>query len=1002
MEYHRMCLNRKVIIASLLILGASVFSGPAYGADSPLALEWERVIGGAADDWGVCVQTTTDGGFIVGGTTHSYGAGECDAYLVKIDSKGEEVWPTARTFGGSMYEVCHWLQETRDGGYILVGATSSFGAGSHDVYVVKTDADGIEQWYRTYGGSGSDMGAYIEATSDGGYIIAGWTHSYSNSDDVYVIKIDVSGNMLWDCRFGGHSWDYASSVREVGDGFIIVGETSSYGTGGDVLWAKIDLNGTLLNPYPLAIGGAGREIGTRLRLSADGQCIVPGWTSSFGAGGWDAYLLKTDLSGVVEWQKAYGGSENDFGSDVIVYGDGGYAVLGYTASSGAGGYDICVVRTNSGGEEIGSATLIGKSGDEYGYCMTSTPDGGLVIAGMTNSEGGGGFDIYVAKLREACEPSGVVCEPGDVVVAGYVQRDVRVYDGETGAYKGVLIPPQPYAMGGLAFGPDGNLYATMHGGDKVVRLDMNTRQLTDFVIGDSGGLDGPAGLTFGPDGDLYVASNHTRQILRYDGCTRTFKEVVPSLPELTPSAPNGVAFGPDGNLYTTWGQPTNKVIRYNMRTGVVDDFVPSVAGELLHPVGLAFAWPQQLYVVSQENDRVITYGAEDGQHVSSIVPTSIPFDDPQWIAKGPEGVLYVNGHLSGNVVRIQIQDGACTEFIKELDHPCGLAVVPPAHCPPVVDAGENVQILSSEQPGTVISGTASDADGDQLEYRWMEAEAVLLDWTAVPETSQCNLELADLVPLATGNHTLTLEVREFGATDSPVSDTMILTVENSPPEAVPAPNSQIVEIGIDPIVVVADVADFDGDMLGYEWKKGMDVLAGGTIATPAGGGAVPIPALCIEPGDPRFPLGTHAIELVVDDGTNTAVSATVTVCVQDSQAPSISPLPSVTILWPPNHELQPVTIVAYAFDNGGGAITLSVGVESSQPPDATADGATIPDYYVDSIDHAGGIIELRLRSERAGTGDGRTYTITITATDESLNSSVAIVTIRAPHDKRKK
>ena len=266
------------------------------------------------------------------------------------------------------------------------------------------------------------------------------------------------------------------------------------------------------------------------------------------------------------------------------------------------------------------------------------------------------------------------CEPGDVAVAGLTQRDVRLYDGDTGAYKGVLIAPQAHAMGAMAFGPDGSLYASMHEADKVVRLDIGTRQLTDFVAAGIGGLDGPAGLAIGPDGDLYVASNHTRQILRYDGSTGAFKNVVLSQPQLAPSAPNGVAFGPDGHLYSTWGQYQNKVIRYNVQTGSVEDFIPSGSGELVHPMGLAFASAQRLYVVSWENDRVNVYSSADGHFIGYISANGIPFDDPQWISQGPDGSLYVNGHLSGNVVKIQ--DDTCTPFISGLVYPCAIAVAP--------------------------------------------------------------------------------------------------------------------------------------------------------------------------------------------------------------------------------------------------------------------------------------------------------------------------------------
>ncbi len=190
--------------------------------------------------------------------------------------------------------------------------------------------------------------------------------------------------------------------------------------------------------------------------------------------------------------------------------------------------------------------------------------------------------------------------------------------------------------------------------------------------------------------------------------------------------------------------------------------------------------------------------------------------------------------------------------------------------------------------------------------------------------------------------------------------------------------------------------------MSYEWLKGSELLASGTIETVQGGGTVTIPDLDISAGDPGFPVGSYEIELRISDGTNDPVSAFVSVDVIDTTAPSLSPLPSVTILWPPNHSLVPVTIQANAFDNGGGTINLDVAVASSEPPDTTGDGSTIPDYYIDSVVSGTGVIELRLRSERSGKGDGRTYTITITATDTIGNSSIAEVKILAPHDKRKK
>ena len=319
--------------------------------------------------------------------------------------------------------------------------------------------------------------------------------------------------------------------------------------------------------------------------------------------------------------------------------------------------------------------------------------------------------------------------------------------------------------------------------------------------------------------------------------------------------------------------------------------------------------------------------------------------------------------------------------------------------PPVAEAGEDLVILSADQLLTVIHGIGTDPDDDPLTYRWLEGVEVILDWAPVGAVGEADLDLAPLPYLSLGAHTLTLEVNDG---EEIASDSMVLTVENSPPEPQPAPSYQVVELGFDPIVIVADVSDFDGDNVSYQWLKAQEELDSGSVATTQGGGAVPIPDLDLPAGDPRFPLGLNQVDLVVNDGVNLPVTETVTVEVSDTTAPTLAPIPSVTMLWPPNHTLRPVTIWANAADNGGGAITLAVDVQSNEPLDGGGDGSTETDYYIDSIDNSTGEIQLRLRAERSGSGEGRVYTITITANDESSNQSVATVEIRVPHDRGKK
>jgi len=322
---------------------------------------------------------------------------------------------------------------------------------------------------------------------------------------------------------------------------------------------------------------------------------------------------------------------------------------------------------------------------------------------------------------------------------------------------------------------------------------------------------------------------------------------------------------------------------------------------------------------------------------------------------------------------------------------------------PTADAGPEVAIYTSEQAVTTVMGVAYHTNPEaSLEYRWLEGETELQTWTAVGLFGAASLNLAAPVPaLPIGPHTLTLEVSDGMLT---ASDTMTLTVSNTPPEAQLAPTSQVVEISLDEICLTAEVADFDGDELSYQWRKGEMELASGTIDTPADGSVVPLTELVIPANDPRFLLGIHEIQLVVQDGTNPPLTLTATVEVKDTTSPTLAPLASTTMLWPPNGSLRPVTIWAHAIDNGGGLITLTVNVQSNETESCCGhcSRCTQPDWYIDAINNDTGEIQLRLRAERSGRGDGRIYTITVTATDQSMNQSSAAVEVRVPHDRRKK
>jgi len=197
---------------------------------------------------GYSVEQTQDGGYIIAGYTYSFGAGEEDAdvYLIKTDAYGNVEW--TKTYGGSSYDYGNSVQQTQDGGFIIAGATYSFGAGGCDVYLIKTDAYGNVEWTNTYGGSDYDGGYSVQQTKDGGYIIAGYTCSFGASGcDVYLIKTNANGNVEWTKTYGGSDLDKGYSVQQTQDGgFIIAGYTYSFGAGGaDVYLIKTDANGNV-------------------------------------------------------------------------------------------------------------------------------------------------------------------------------------------------------------------------------------------------------------------------------------------------------------------------------------------------------------------------------------------------------------------------------------------------------------------------------------------------------------------------------------------------------------------------------------------------------------------------------------------------------------------------------------------------------------------------------------------------------------------------------------
>jgi parallel beta-helix repeat protein len=254
--------------------------------------EWNRTFGGPSYDYGSSVQLTTDGGYIIASSTASFGAGSWDVWLLKVAANGTEEWN--RTFGGPSADYGSSVQLTTEGSYIIAGETASFGAGEMDVWLLKVAANGTEEWNRTFGGPSSDYGSSVQLTTDGGYIVAGETESFGAGDeDVWLLKTAANGTEEWNRTFGGASEDSGSSVQQTPEGgYIIAGSTLAPSADNCDVWLiKTGADGT--EEWNRTFGVSIEDRGLSVQQTADGGYIIAGFTASFVDSG-DVWLLKVE------------------------------------------------------------------------------------------------------------------------------------------------------------------------------------------------------------------------------------------------------------------------------------------------------------------------------------------------------------------------------------------------------------------------------------------------------------------------------------------------------------------------------------------------------------------------------------------------------------------------------------------------------------------------------------------------------------------------------------
>ncbi|HEU4716280.1 MAG TPA: T9SS type A sorting domain-containing protein [Bacteroidia bacterium] len=349
---------------------------------------FEMTYGTSGSEDAYPMEALPDGGFILAGSSWGNGAGGKDVMLVRTDSLGNLLW--SKQYGGSGDETALYIIRLSDGGFAVCGESFSDDVNG-DAFLFRTDSLGNLSWWKNYGAANYDIAYSVVELHDGNLAISGLTETTPSQYDAFVAETDATGDTLWTQTIGGPGIDHAVQMIETSDDAILFcGKSLSYGAGScDCFLVKIDENGDTL--WTKTIGGAGWDESMDVIERPDGFAICGGTTSS-GSGSYDFLLMKTDLSGNLQWAKTYGGAKIEASYCIIDVAGTGYAFAGYTETFGPGhsrGTDSAnamLILTDYSGDTIWAASYGGLLKEEC-FSVRQTHSGGYAIAGYTGSFG---------------------------------------------------------------------------------------------------------------------------------------------------------------------------------------------------------------------------------------------------------------------------------------------------------------------------------------------------------------------------------------------------------------------------------------------------------------------------------------------------------------------------------------------------------------------------------------------------------------------------------------
>jgi parallel beta-helix repeat protein len=357
---------------------------------------WTKTYGGVETDIIESMIQSSDGGFILTGYTESSGNGSYDLWIVKTDSAGDEIW--SQTYGGIDMEQGFSILELPSGDLLVTGSTSSIGAGYKDVWLLKTDATGNEIWNQTYGGADQEFGKKIILTNDGGYAILASTNGLGSGEyDIWLIKTDADGIEEWSTTYGGFSRENAYDMIQTSDGgFAILGSTTSFGDYSHDAWLIKTYSNESGTDWEVKVGGAGNESGFSIIEDSNNNLVFVGLTTSTDNGVADALIAKYSLSGAEIWNKSLGSELFEKAFSISESSLGTYFISGYQQSLDNGAQIWCMDIDGSGNKRWEG--VYGSVGNEIPYSAVICNDKSYVLAGIKQAVGSTEDDGLLVKL----------------------------------------------------------------------------------------------------------------------------------------------------------------------------------------------------------------------------------------------------------------------------------------------------------------------------------------------------------------------------------------------------------------------------------------------------------------------------------------------------------------------------------------------------------------------------------------------------------------------------